>query len=184
MERLSIQNNSNPINNTNNSDEIICLKCNKTQKKFRGEDILEKCQFCLEKFMYLKCYHCKKKVYFFNENMVDGVNIKCPYIECGKFFTRSSCGVCNKNLYFPDRYQEGSKVKCPFKECGEEFFKIICPNEKCGSKLAFKKNNPINGSDNLNNSTTTKNICSNYKEGVLVNCKSCNSKFQKINCYH
>ena len=181
MEKLE---NVNGIN-----EELICPTCLSFQSISRGEDILGKCQnpICNEIFMFLKCYHCKKRIYFTKQNFTNGVNIKCPYVECEKWFCKSACGACERILYFPDRYQEGSKVKCPFKDCQEEYSKIICPNEKCGIALTFKipKENlsltPLSQNSNVNLSQLNNNT---YREGLSVNCKNCNLKFQKINCYH
>jgi hypothetical protein len=156
------------------SDEILCPNCKTKQRCNRGEDQLDNCVSCNVKFMYLKCYHCKKKIFFNNHTFTDGVNIKCPYEDCGKFFCKSSCVSCERTLYFPDRYQEGSKVKCPFKDCSQEFFKINCPNDYCTNKICFKLNSIT---DSLSNQPL-------YREGISITCEKCKTTFQKITCYN
>ena len=159
-----------------NTDDLICPTCHSVQITYRGEDVIEPCSICSEKFMYLKCYHCKKKIYFKNQNFTDGVNIRCPYEGCGKYFCKSSCGVCERTLYFPDRYQEGSKVKCPFKDCGEEYYKVLCPNEMCNSKITYKTVKEVTQGD-------AQPPALPYREGLNVCCKKCKTSFQKITCY-
>jgi hypothetical protein len=160
-----------------NLNDLICPCCLNPQSTLRAEDTYEACSYCKEKFSYQKCYHCKRKVYFKSQNFTDGVNIKCPYSDCNKWFCKSSCGVCNSTLYFPDRYQEGTKVKCPFKTCGQEYYKIICPNDKCNSRIVFKPSN------NNENSLDSSNSLGCYKEGNTVACGVCKITFQKISCY-
>jgi hypothetical protein len=162
-------------NNLSMYDDLLCPSCLNPQKTYRAEESFEACSYCKEKFIYQKCYHCKKKIYFNSQNFSDGVNIKCPYADCSKWFCKSSCGVCSSTLYFPDRYQEGSKVKCPFKTCGEEFYKVICPNEKCNAKIVFKGGKV--GDNQADQSSA------GYKDGTTINCNACGTIFQKTSCY-
>jgi len=144
----------------------------KDMKLFQDNKLIL-CKFCEKSFFTVKCYHCKRR-HFFRENcIIDGINIKCQYLDCGKYFSRSCCAECQKNLYYPDKYLEGTIVKCPFKECEKIFSKILCPNNNCKTIINFK------------NGLLSKDI--SYREGLFVNCKdeNCNAEnFAKMNCLH
>ena len=148
-------------------DETICPFCLTQQNNVTHDDKMKVCSNCSGNFSFIKCFHCKKKIYLKNSKYSDGISINCPYVDCGKWFSKSSCGECERTLYFPDKYQEGSKVKCPFKGCEVEYCKINCP--KCSLKQTFK----ISPRES-------------YKEGLIITCKNpiCKTKFQKINCFH
>ena len=149
------------------SDELTCPNCLKPQFDLNmAEESKIKCMDCSKDYIYLKCYHCKKKITMKNLEYIDGTNIQCPFPNCAKFFSKSSCAICVKPIFFPDKNQEGSKIKCPFKDCNKEYCKIICPNIDCKAKLFWKD--------------------ANYREGQIITCSAirCGKKFQKVNCFH
>ncbi len=181
-----LEDNTNNINKDQknfliNNDLFFCPNClvdlsnHREYQEFKKIPDYKKilCKFCEKSFFSLKCYHCKRKHFFQEDNIIDGINIKCQYPDCGKCFSRSSCSECQKNLYYPDKFLEGTIVKCPFKECEQPFSKILCPNILCNTMINFK------------NGIYKKDIP--YQEGILINCtnEKCKIKsFSKINCLH
>lgn len=154
--------------------ELLCPHCEikfKQKDNITNETIAITCPKCDKSFWFIKCYHCKKNVYSITSNYFESVNLKCPYLDCGKWFSKSSCEACTRVYYYPDKNLEGSVVKCPFQDCNKNICKITCPGENCGTKIVIKDG---------------KNINYNYREGMAIYCKNpiCKIWFQKINCFH
>jgi hypothetical protein len=62
------------------TDHILCPNCLKQQIDINlPEESKIKCLDCSKEFIYLKCYHCKKKITMKNLEYIDGTNIQCKY---------------------------------------------------------------------------------------------------------
>jgi len=82
------------------TDHILCPNCLKQQIDINlPEESKIKCLDCSKEFIYLKCYHCKKKITMKNLEYIDGTNIQCPFPNCGKYFSKSSCAICVKPYF-------------------------------------------------------------------------------------
>ena len=119
------------------------------------------------------CKYCKKKIFYKKLNSelplngMNGINIKCPYVSCKKYFYLTICPKCKKEQTIPKIIKEGDLIKClENKDCGYEYLQIRCPIQKCNDLTYFAK--PKNFSNNPNG------IIYNHKNKIL---------FQKITCY-
>ena len=155
--------------------EILCPFCNKkieknnknvTDEFIQFKDI--KCSDCHKNFTFLLCKHCNQKI-FCNSielSMLNGINIKCPYSTCGKYFYLTICPKCKQNQKIPKIVEEGGLIKCfENKNCGYEYLFVRCPLKDCNDITYFAR---------------PKNYC-NSPNGILYNHKR-KIIFQKISC--
>ena len=161
-----------------NKEFFKCPKCLVEISNFNNNIRLEKYElkeFCCNncsKFVFILCQHCNKKI-FFEKNMNDlplndmnGLNIKCPYSSCGKYFYLTICPKCKKFQKIAKFIQEGELIKCSYtKDCGIEYLQVRCPIGNCNDISYFSK---------------PKNYC-NSPNGLLYNHKS-QFIYQKISC--
>ncbi len=179
----------NPIHQNSNSDEVTCPLCSHTQHFNISikDNFFINCENCHGKFLLIKCYHCKRRIYYKN-NYPDGTNILCPYTDCKKWFSKSSCALCDRITFFRNRNQEGCKIHCPFKDCNKEYSKILCPVESCQNKIVFtvlgEDNDGVVGLNKSNNSNSSVESGNLYSEGAPITCQKCTTKFQKITCFN
>ena len=118
------------------------------------------------------CQYCKKKIFYKKVNTqlplngMNGLNIKCPYSSCGKYFYLTVCPKCKKEQTISKIIQEGDLIKCLNKDCGYVYLQIRCPIKNCDELIYFAK--PKNFSNGPNG------IIYNHKNKII---------FQKITCY-
>lgn len=151
---------------------IKCPFCLNETFSSEKDNQINLCIHCQKEFTLIKCFHCTNKIFFKQKLNLDGINLKCPYKNCGKYFVKSSCGVCSNKLYFPGKFPEGSTVVCPVKTCNRKYAKIECPIENCCNVVLF------------HSGVEEKKVL--YDEGNLLECKTHQMPvlFQKINCFH
>lgn len=163
-----------------NKMTIYCPICNKeieSNKNIIDQEFSDlNCDNCSE-FIYILCEYCNKKIFYKKNNNKDnsnnnlllngmnGVNIKCPYSSCGKYFYLTICPKCKRNQKIRKVIKEGDLIKCKEeKRCGYEYLQIRCPRKDCNDITYFAK---------------PKNFC-NSPNGILYHHKKI--IFQKISC--
>ena len=156
-----------------NNESIKCPACNKDIESLRNtveeiKDIV--CSTCQRNFIFILCKYCNKKI-FYNSiklpiNGLNGLNIKCPYSSCGKYFYLTICPKCKQKQKIPKIITEGELIKCIENlNCGYEYLQVRCPRKDCFDVNYFAK---------------PKNFC-NSPNGILYNHKK-KEIFQKITC--
>ena len=57
-----------------------------------------KCNECNKNFTFILCKYCNKQIFYnpIDLSMLNGINIKCPYSTCGKYFYLTTCPKCKK----------------------------------------------------------------------------------------
>jgi hypothetical protein len=108
------------------------------------------------------CYYTKAP-----EEKVDfyvGINIKCPYDECGEFFM-TRCSLCKKENKIEKRIQETEPITCPVPKCGHSYFHFKYPYLDEPQPNTFKKPDQYK----------------NFPDGITFSLKG-KATFQKINC--
>ena len=125
-------------------------------------------------FTFISCCYCKNKIFFEKNkdnlpmNGMIGINIKCPYSSCGKYFYLTICTKCKEYKKIPKIIKEGEIIKCSGKkncECGNEYIQIKCPIKYCLEMTYLPK---------------PKNYC-NFPNGIIYNHKK-ELIYQKISC--
>ena len=155
---------------------LKCPTCNKeieslrntVDEYFQFKDI--NCGACQRNFKFVLCKFCNKKIFYnsvkLQMNGLNGINIKCPYSSCGKYFYLTICPKCKQKQKIPKIVKEGELIKCiENKNCGYEFLQVRCPNKDCFDINYFAR---------------PKNFC-NSPNGILYNHKK-KEIFQKITC--
>ena len=161
---------------------IECPNCHKEIQDINNNIKVEslelkefKCNHCknCNSFLFILCKYCQNKIFYEKNKMnqpingLNGVNLKCPYISCGKYFYITICPKCKKNQKIPKIIKEGEIIKCiNDKDCGFEYLQVRCPRKNCEDISYFSR---------------PKNYC-NSPNGILYNHKS-ELIFQKITCH-
>ena len=148
-----------------------CFLCNMKIKIEPLEFQSIYCEKCKD-YIFILCVFCGQKI-FFNKNKdnlplngMNGLNIKCPYTSCNKYFYLTICPKCKKYQKIPKILKEGEIIKCDKKkECGFEYLQVRCPIEDCKDLTYFPK---------------PKNFLSN-PDGFIYNHQK-KLIFQKISC--
>ena len=131
-------------------------------------------KFCVQchKFFFIVCEYCNQKIYYkknsddIDLNYMNGINVKCPYASCGKYFYLTICPKCKKCQKISKLVKEGELIKCKYdKICGYEYLQVRCPIKDCKDISYFGK---------------PKNFC-NSPNGLLYNHKK-QIIFQKVTC--
>lgn len=161
---------------SNNKGLLKCPICNKEIESFRK--ILDEfnqfkeinCNQCQKNFIFVLCKFCNQKIFYKSislpMNGLNGVNIKCPYSSCGKYFYLTICPKCKHNQKIPKIIKEGELIKCNENiNCGYEYLQLRCPRKDCYDINYFSR---------------PKNFC-NSPNGILYNHKK-KIIFQKITC--
>ena len=158
---------------------LNCPICNKEIENKRAivdqfDEFMDfNCEKC-NKFLFILCENCNKKIFFKkndNNNLplngMNGINIKCPYPSCGKYFYVTICPKCKRNQKIPKIIKEGELIKCnnEQKRCGYEYLQVRCPRKNCNDITYFAR---------------PKNFC-NSPNGIIYNHKK-KYIFQKISC--
>ena len=126
-------------------------------------------------YYFIICIFCTKKIFYkkLNENdnsplnRINGINIKCPFQSCGKYFFLTTCPEYKEHQKIEKEIKEGEIIKCGNEKCGYEYIQIRCPIANCYDINYFSK--PKNYSNTGANAITY-----NHKKILL---------FQKINCH-
>ncbi len=152
------------ISNVNNNAkkeylELVELHCNNCKDSNNICFLIIWCSFC-EKAIYIKKNKDNQPL-----NGMNGINIKCPYNSCGKYFYITICPKCRKNQKIPKIIKEGEIIQCKNEDCAYQYLQVRCPKVDCKEITYFCK--PKNNSNNPN--------------GILYNHKS-ELVFQKISC--
>ena len=161
------------------------------------------------RYKIIICVHCKKNIFFKNEKNINlnGVNIRCPYISCGKFFYLTKCPKCKSICKINKLIKEGDIIKCNSdNNCGFEYLQIKCPIKGCEDIKYYNitknyKNNPngilYNHKSEIILTKITCHYCSRpivfssnksknnrYYEGQKIICpyKDCKKVFNRIIC--
>lgn len=161
---------------SNNKGILKCPICNKDIESFRNllDEFIQfrniNCNKCQKNFIFVLCKFCNKKIYYNSVSLplngLNGVNIKCPYSSCGKYFYLTICPKCKYNQSIPKIIKEGELIKCiENKNCGYEYLQVRCPRKDC---------------DDVNYFSRPKNFC-NSPNGILYNHKK-KIIFQKLTC--
>ena len=152
-----------------NCKNIIVKKVENNGEYSEFQDIYcEKCEF----FIFILCIFCKRELYFKKNNIdlplngMNGINIKCTYSNCGKYFYLTICPKCKCSQKIPKAIKEGEIIKCLIKECDYEYLQIRCPKKDCFDLAYFSR--PKNHSNN--------------PSGIIYNHKK-EEVFQKISCF-
>ena len=217
------------LNNINFTNSIVCPFCiqkvnkmnidndNKTSYEF---DLIS-CtnNICRKKFSFIICPYCNQNIYcqikrdYIDNNekdfkqtfmaLVDGLNIKCSYYNCNKYFLLSKCPKCNIFDKYKEYIKEGKKIIC--KTCKYSYIQFRCPILSC--KENFKRDYLnfklfLNGIISMHNNEiffqklfcvecyrpiifyNKKNKITLYIEGQKVKCpyKDCQKSFFRIIC--
>ena len=171
------------INETKKEINTICPKCNnKTENINEKIEVEFNCFHCgkcdIKIFIFILCKFCGKKIYFkkINNNLpingMNGINIKCPYLSCGKYFYLTICPKCRHEQKIPKIINEGELIKCIYEDkgCGYKFIQIRCPIKDCNEISYFSKPKY--------NSVTLNGIIFNHKK------ENQNITFQKMSCFY
>lgn len=134
-------------------------------------------------FLFILCEYCHKMIYYKKNDSIDnnnndripklngmnGINIKCPYPSCGKYFYLTICPKCQQKQKIPKIIYEGDLIKCnnELKRCGYEYLQVRCTRKYCNDITYFAR---------------PKNYC-NSPNGIIYNHKK-QLIFQKISCYY
>ena len=178
-------------------NEIFCPKCNKNIQDNKSNIDLEHLEFetefsceCGLRFIIIICVHCQKNIFFKKEKNINlnGVNIKCPYNSCGKYFYLTKCPKCKSKKFnkIPKLIKEGEIIKCNSdNDCGFEYLQLKCPVKGCEDIKYYIK--PKNFKNNPNGMLYT------HKSEIIlqkITCHFCNrpivfrSNKEKINRYY
>ena len=88
-----------------------------------GQTIICPYQTCRNKFNYLYCVHCRRGIYYKENNYVEGQVIICPFADCKKTQNFIYCTYCSKGI----QYNNGtsnlnkSECECVYPECKKKF---------------------------------------------------------------
>ena len=175
MENIIIQIKRNiqncPICNQEIDNNNILDELNEFKEQF--------CTQCNNKFLFILCEYCNKKIYYkknsieLDFNGMNGINIKCPYSSCGKYFYLTMCPKCKKNQKIPKLIKEGELIKCKYdKICGYEYLQVRCPIKDCKDISFFGK--PKNFCNSPNG------LLYNHKKQIIYQKVSCNFCFRPI----
>ena len=168
----------NRINKKLNEENLKCPVCEKNIEginniiNFNEYDSIH-CEKCdLNIFLYVLCVFCKKKIYYKknnNNNLLNGMNgfnIQCPYLSCGKYFYETICPKCKHEQKIPKRIKEGELIKCINENnaCGYEYIQIRSPIKDSNDNIYLTK--PKHSFSNI--------ITLNLSKDII---------FQKISCF-
>ena len=162
----------NLVTQTNNN--TLCYICK--NHNIAQEDNIEFKYINCEKYgfyIFLSCGFCNKKIYFKkNEddiplNGMNGINIKCRYKQCGKYFFLTICPECKKYQKILKEIKEGEIIKCIYESCGCEYYQIKCPVANCRDVVYFSKPKNLSNNSNI--------IAFNHKK-ILI--------YQKVSCHY
>lgn len=149
---------------------LKCLNClneiKDTPLKDAKQFELYSCEYCKIKFLFVNCFHCHKPIYYKAKVNLENIPIKCPYSNCQKIFSLSTCPKCETLIYFANKFP----IKCPNKLCDNYFAKVQCPIISCRNIIKFE-------------SDKNSNIMP-YMEGNILECQnhSPHFLFQKMTC--
>ncbi len=158
-----------------NNNIINCPICYKEIDHYLKEFEELKCIHCNNNSIFVLCEYCNEKIYFkkndkdLHLNGMNGLNIKCPYLLCGKYFHLITCPKCKRDQKIKTIINEGDLIKCKFeKDCHYEYLIVRCP---------------ITGCDDITYFSRPKNF-SNSPIGMIYNHKKNdeNIVFHKITC--
>ena len=117
----------------------------------------------------IACIHCHNNIYIEKKakEILNGVNIKCPYVFCGKYFFISQCPKCNLINKIPKFISEGSLIECLDKvSCRYQYLQTRCVIQDCPELMYFTKPRFFANSPN--------GMLYNHQKQLL---------FQKISCH-
>ena len=140
-----------------------------TEKLQKNNELVTKMDENIETDV-ITCCHCNNKIYI-EKNCIEklnGVNIKCPYIFCSKYFFMSLCPKCNIYNKIPKFISEGDLIECLNKStCRYQYLQSHCVIAGCLDIMYFSK----------------PKVFLNSPNGLLYNHKNI-LLYQKISCFY
>ena len=133
-------------------------------------DIIEKKLIYPKKedvFNSINCLYCNGeiKIKSIDKYKINCLNIRCPYLNCNKFFFVTICPKCTILMPIRKLIFEGETLKCL--TCNFSYLQTSCPVKYCQEMFYFSNQKTFNNSPN----------------GILHMHKS-NLFFQKISCFY
>lgn len=157
----------------NNDSTKVCMNIESTKENINNEcinnDSTKESMNIEEELDKIKCVHCRNYIYVQKDSIkkkLNGINIKCPYSFCNKYFFLSRCPKCEKVNKIPYFIPEGALIECLDKtKCNYKYLQTHCVIGECLDITYFAKPRILNSPN-----------------GILYNHKSI-LLFQKISCH-
>ena len=182
--------------------KIYCFECKKLIPFQKGEikygDFECRYSNCSKVSHMANCLHCQKINYFKlekDQNLIQGIPIRCAYEDCRKKFSCVYCPSCHGLNPFPKcDFVFGKLYKCINKaNCSKSFIVIVCPKCKTFSRVIEDLEGKIYTCTKCNTllsnfqcpycNISILDINSNYRKGQVMKCPNCDNKFSFCRCY-